>query len=175
MSGRDLESRADIDHLLRDFYSRAMRDEVIGYLFTEVARLDLDAHLPQIGNFWEQVLLQRPVYTGHPIAAHVPLHQAATLRAEHFQRWFVLWDAAIAASFCGPMADAARYRAAVIAESMQYRLGIASDATQFSAAYRAALRLPQEPSPQTSASSLSAPRADPAPRAPAQSASTTAP
>jgi len=145
VSGRDLQSRADIDQLLRDFYSAAMRDEVIGYLFTEVARLDLDTHLPQIGNFWEQVLLQRPVYMGHPIAAHVTLHQAATLRAEHFQRWFVLWDAAIGASFAGPMADAARYRAAVIAESMQYRLGIVSDPQQFSDAYRAALRMPPKP------------------------------
>ena len=35
-----------------------MVDEVIGYLFTDVARLDLEEHLPQIGNFWEQVLLQ---------------------------------------------------------------------------------------------------------------------
>lgn len=142
MAGRDLETRDDIDHLLRDFYSTAMRDEVIGYLFTDVAKLDLATHLPQIGNFWEQVLLQRPVYMGHPIAAHFPLHQAATLQAAHFQRWFVLWDAAIAARFAGPMADQARYRAAVIAESMQYRLGITSDPEGFSDAYRAALRLP---------------------------------
>lgn len=145
MPARDLETRDDIDQLLRDFYSAAMRDEVIGYLFTDVAKLDLDTHLPQIGNFWEQVLLQRPVYAGHPIAAHFPLHQAATLRGEHFQRWFVLWDRAIAASFDGPMADAARYRAAVIAESMQYRLGIRSDPDHFSDAYRTALKLPQQP------------------------------
>jgi hemoglobin len=143
VSGRDLQTRDDIDRLLRDFYSTAMRDEVIGYLFTDVAQLNLETHLPQIGNFWEQVLLQRPVYIGHPIAAHFPLHQAATLRAEHFQRWFVLWDAAIARLFSGPMADAARYRAAVIAESMQYRLGIESDPEQFGDGYRAALGLPQ--------------------------------
>ena len=142
VSGRDIQTRDDIDQLLRDFYSTAMRDEVIGHLFTDVAQLNLETHLPQIGNFWEQVLLQRPVYVGHPIAAHFPLHQAATLRAEHFQRWFVLWDAAIAASFSGPMADAARYRAAVIAESMQYRLGITSDPQGFSDAYRAALGMP---------------------------------
>lgn len=135
----DLTTRADIDRLLREFYSRAMVDEVIGYLFTEVAHLDLDHHLPTIGNFWEQILFQRPVYVGHPIAAHFPLHQAATLQPAHFQRWFRLWDETIATLFEGPVADQARTRAATIAESMQYRLGITSDPTIFSDAYKAAL------------------------------------
>lgn len=135
----DIATRADIDLLLRRFYSRAMADEVIGYLFTDVARLDLDHHLPRIGNFWEQLLFQRPVYVGHPIAAHFPLHEAATLQPAHFQRWFRLWDETIATLFEGPIADQARTRAATISESMQYRLGIRSDPALFSDAYKAAL------------------------------------
>jgi hemoglobin len=138
----DLETRADIDRLLRHFYGRAMVDEVIGYLFTEVARLDLEAHLPQIGNFWEQVLLQRPVYVGQPIAAHVPLHQAATLRSAHFQRWFEIWASSVDELFAGEIATQAKRRAAIIAESMQYRLGVASPEEGFSDAYREALGMP---------------------------------
>ena len=137
----DLETRADIDVLLRRFYTRAMGDELIGYLFTDVAKLDLDHHLPRIGNFWEQVLLQRPVYNGHPIAAHFPLHQAATLQGAHFQRWFSLWAESVDALFTGPMATQAKRRAAIIAESMQYRLGIASSEATFTPAYRAALQI----------------------------------
>ena len=137
----DLESRADIDRLLRHFYSRAMTDEVIGYLFTDVAHLDLEQHLPQIGNFWEQVLLQRPVYVGQPIAVHQPLHEAATMQAHHFQRWFSIWAAAIDDLFVGEMATQAKRRAAIIAETMQYRLGIASPEEGFSPAYREALGL----------------------------------
>jgi hemoglobin len=139
---RDLETRDDIDALLRAFYTRAMTDPLIGRLFTDVAKLDLEHHLPRIGNFWEQVLLQRPVYVGNPIAAHLPLHAAATLQAAHFQRWFSLWAEAVDGLFAGPMAALAKERAAVIAESMQYRLGVASDEVQFSDAYRAALRMP---------------------------------
>ena len=142
MTGRDLQTRDDIDLLLRRFYTRAMADPLIGYLFTDVARLDLDHHLPRIGNFWEQVLLQRPVYTGQPIAAHFPLHQAATLTAAHFQRWFLLWAETVDEAFTGPMATLARQRAAIIAESMQYRLGIVSREEEFSDAYRAALQMP---------------------------------
>lgn len=147
MAGRDLETREDIDQLLRRFYGRAMTDPLIGYLFTEVAHLDLDHHLPRIGSFWEQVLLQRPVYNGHPIAAHFPLHQAAGLQAAHFQRWFELWAEAVDASFVGPMATQAKQRAAIIAESMQYRLGVESPEAGFSDVYREALQMP----PRTSA------------------------
>ena len=137
----DLETRADIDLLLRRFYSKAMIDEVIGYLFTDVAHLDLEAHLPQIGNFWEQVLLQRPVYVGQPIAVHVPLHEVATLRSEHFQRWFSIWADTIDELFAGEMATQAKRRAAIIAETMQYRLGVTSDEAGFSREYREALQM----------------------------------
>jgi hemoglobin len=138
----DLATRDDIDRLLRRFYSRAMVDDLIGYLFTEVALLDLEHHLTRIGNFWEQVLLQRPVYFGQPIAAHLPLHQAATLQAAHFQRWFLLWAEAVDELFAGEVATQAKQRAAIIAESMQYRLGVTSDERAFSPAYREALRMP---------------------------------
>lgn len=48
---RDIASREDIDVLVIRFYGRAMSDPVIGYLFTEVAQLDLEHHLPVIGDF----------------------------------------------------------------------------------------------------------------------------
>ena len=37
----DIETRADCERLVREFYSRALEDPVIGFLFTDVARLDL--------------------------------------------------------------------------------------------------------------------------------------
>jgi hemoglobin len=121
---RDLESREDIDRLLRRFYAHAMVDPVIGYLFTDVARLDLERHLPVIGDFWEKVLLQRPVYAGNPLAVHVVLHRAATLTHAHFQRWLELWARSVDHLFVGTMAEQAKQRAVVIAASMQHRLGI---------------------------------------------------
>ena len=137
----DITTRADIDALLRAFYARAMTDAHIGYLFTEVAQLDLEAHLPRIGDFWEQVLLQRPVYVGNPMAVHVHLHGASPLQATHFQRWFELWADAVDASFAGPIASEAKRRAAIIAESMQARLGIVSTEEGLGEAYRRALGL----------------------------------
>jgi hemoglobin len=141
MSRPDIASRGDIDEMLRAFYTEATADPVIGYLFTEVARLDLDAHLPVIGAFWETVLLDRPVYRGNPMRPHQALHALSALRAEHFQRWFAIWAATIDARFDGPVATEAKHRAAVIAETMQRHLGIVSPVESFGPAYRSALGL----------------------------------
>ena len=120
----DITTRADIDRLLRAFYNRALVDAEIGYFFTDVAHLDLEAHLPRIGNFWEQVLLHRPVYTGNPMAVHFHLHSASPIAATHFRRWLVLWAETVDGSFAGPVAEEAKRRAAIIAETMKARLGI---------------------------------------------------
>ena len=140
----DISTRAEIDALLRTFYTEAMVDPVIGYLFTDVARLDLEKHLPVIGAFWETVLLNRPGYAGNPMRPHQHLHALSALRAEHFQRWFAIWARTVQASFAGPVAAEALRRAAVIAETMQHHLGIDSDPDLFGEAYRAALGLPPE-------------------------------
>ena len=52
----DITNRPDIDRLMNAFYSRALTDETIGYIFTDVAKLDLEHHLPIIGDFWESLL-----------------------------------------------------------------------------------------------------------------------
>lgn len=125
MDRKALSSREDIDCLLRAFYARAMTDPVIGYIFTDVAKMDLAAHLPVIGNFWEKVLLQRPVYTGNPLAVHRVLHAASPLRAEHFDRWLTLWSDCVDRRFEGPLALEAKQRAVMIAAAMQHHLRIA--------------------------------------------------
>ncbi len=48
----DIETRADCERLVRAFYGRALTDPIIGFIFTDVAELDLDAHVPQITAFW---------------------------------------------------------------------------------------------------------------------------
>ncbi len=62
---KDIETRADIDDLMNRFYARAIRDETIGYIFTDVAKLDLEHHLPVIGDFWETLLFGTGNYQKH--------------------------------------------------------------------------------------------------------------
>ena len=41
----DIATREDIEKLVDGFYAQALKDPVIGFLFTEVAQIDLPTHL----------------------------------------------------------------------------------------------------------------------------------
>jgi hemoglobin len=104
------------------FYERVLVDEVIGYIFTDVAKLDLEHHLPIIGDFWDSLLFGTPAYSKHgrnPLLVHKELHEKLALTDEHFQRWLALFDATIDEMFEGERAEYLKARAAAIAVRMQ--------------------------------------------------------
>lgn len=82
---KDIETKEDIDRLMVKFYERAIGDDVIGYIFTEVARLDLEHHLPVVGDFWETLLFGTGNYQSHgrsPLQVHARLSQESPLKFE---------------------------------------------------------------------------------------------
>ncbi len=115
----DLRDRKDIDILLKAFYERVMADPRIGYLFTQVVHLDLETHLPRIGDFWETVLFSVPRYKGTPLEAHAELNRLSPLRQEHFARWLEVFDETMNEHFAGPVAETAKQRARTIAFILQ--------------------------------------------------------
>ena len=116
---RDVETREDLENLLREFYSVATHDEQIGHHFAE---LDLESHLPIIVNFWEKVLFGKLVYFGNPLAVHQILHDKSSLKLEHFQRWFEIFSRTIDELFAGGTAENAKLRAKMIAHSLSRNL-----------------------------------------------------
>ncbi|MGD9562087.1 MAG: group III truncated hemoglobin [Pyrinomonadaceae bacterium] len=119
MMKQDIETWADLDRLLEEFYKVAMKDEEIGHHFDD---LDLETHLPVIGDFWEKVLFGRPVYFNNPLAAHLKLDQKFPLMPEHFIRWVAIFTQIVDQLFDGEMADAAKGRARMIAGNMSNRV-----------------------------------------------------
>src|SRR4051794_608060 len=90
----DIRDRADIDELMLSFYSRALADDKIGFIFTDVAKLDLEHHLPMIGDFWETIVFQTGTYAKHgrnPLIVHGELSSKTPLLPEHFQRWLTIF------------------------------------------------------------------------------------
>ena len=119
---KDITSREDIDLLMVRFYGRAMSDPVIGYLFTQVAQLDLEHHLPVIGDFWESALFGAGKYSRHrrnPLLIHAALDSKSPLESHHFERWLTLFAETIDESFSGARADFAKQRGEAIAQRMQ--------------------------------------------------------
>lgn len=119
---RDIETRADIELLVRTFYGRALTDPVIGFIFTDVAQLDLEAHVPQIASFWETILLGVKSYAGTPFAPHAELHAKVELRAGHFGRWLALWSESVDELFAGERAELAKAHAIRVAQAFHGRL-----------------------------------------------------
>jgi hemoglobin len=118
----DIETRADVERLVRAFYGRALTDPIIGFIFTDVARLDLEAHVPQIASFWETILLGAQSYRGGAFRPHAALHLRVRLREGHFERWLVLWRETVDALFAGERAELAKAHAARVARAFLGRL-----------------------------------------------------
>ncbi len=119
---RDIESRADCERLVRAFYSRALDDPIIGWIFTDVARLDLEAHVPHLTSFWETILLGAQSYRGGAFRPHAAVHARVQLRAGHFARWLALWDATVDELFAGERAELAKAHAHRVAQAFHGRL-----------------------------------------------------
>lgn len=119
---RDIADRSDVEELVSGFYRRAFTDPLIGPIFTDIARMDLERHLPIMCDFWETVLFGTGAYRRNALQVHVDLDSLFPLTTVHFGRWLELWRAAVDGRFRGPVADRALLQAERIAGSMQRRL-----------------------------------------------------
>jgi hemoglobin len=119
---RDIETRADCERLVRAFYQRVLADPIIGWIFVDVAKLDVEAHVPRIASFWETILLGARSYGGGAFAPHAALNERVRLRAGHFERWLVLWRATVDELFTGERAELAKAHALRVAQAFRRRL-----------------------------------------------------
>jgi hemoglobin len=119
---QDIATREDCERLVRAFYTRAFEDERLGPIFVDVAKLDLDEHVPRITSFWETVLLGARSYGGGAFVPHYELDQQTPLTPELFNRWVVLWVTTVDEGFAGPVAEEAKLRANLVAGAFAKRL-----------------------------------------------------
>jgi hemoglobin len=120
--GVDITTRDDCERLVRLFYSRAMTDPILGFIFVDVAQLDLEAHVPTITNFWETVLLGTPSYRGGAFRPHAELNEKVPLRPGHFERWLHIWRTTVDELFAGERAELAKSHADRVARAFYQRL-----------------------------------------------------
>ena len=126
----DIDTREDCERLVRAFYGRALTDPIIGFLFTDVAKLDLEAHVPRITNFWETILLGAHSYGGGAFRPHIELNLQVPLTRGHFDRWLYLWTMTVDELFVGERAALAKSHAIRVAAAFESRLR-SFDASEF--------------------------------------------
>lgn len=122
VSKKLIEDRQDIELLVNSFYDKVRRDELIGPIFNEVAKVDWNEHLPKLYNFWSDLLLGSDEYRGRPFPPHIPLN----LKPDHFVRWLELFFATVDEHFVGAKADEVKSRAYRIAQNFMINLGYIS-------------------------------------------------
>jgi len=115
----DIQNAQDIDQLVRHFYmDKVLDDPIIGFLFTDIAKIDIEEHLPKVSGFWQKVLLGSNSYQGKMFLAHEQLNNQVTLNEHHFVRWLYLFEQNIDELFEGKIAELAKKRARSVAKSM---------------------------------------------------------
>jgi hemoglobin len=118
----DIQTRADLEKLLWAFYTKLLADPAISYIFTDVARINLEEHMPSLTDFWEQVLLERNGYRKNVMQIHLDLNTQEPLTQEHFTIWLQHFTTTIDEMYTGQTAENAKTRALSIATVMQIKL-----------------------------------------------------
>lgn len=118
----DLKSRKDIEQLMDAFYSRVLKDDTIGFLFTEVVALNLEKHLPIICDFWESALFQKPIYKGNVLVVHEHLNSLYQLKEIHFSTWLNIFNETVDELFEGNNAEQIKIRALSVATVMRSKI-----------------------------------------------------
>ncbi|MHB1179869.1 MAG: group III truncated hemoglobin [Daejeonella sp.] len=113
----DIKNLDDIIIFVNGFYNKVQQDELIGPIFNGVIT-DWAPHLETMYKFWNAALFGVPGFKGNPFAKHAPL----PIKAEHFDRWLILFNEIIDNYFEGEMATDAKKRAELMAAMFLSRL-----------------------------------------------------
>ena len=116
----DIQSKNDIVQLIDTFYAKVKSNNLIGYIFTEIAQLNWEHHLPIMYDFWSSMLLGDQSYRGNPFQKHLPL----PVQPQHFQQWLKLFHQTVNENFEGEKAEEVKMRAETIAGIFQVRMGL---------------------------------------------------
>ena len=119
---KDILNRDDIENAIKAFYDKVLKDDTICFIFTDIAKVNWDKHLPIMYDFWENVIFYTGKYNGDPMNVHRHLNKMFPLKADHFKQWTTLFNATIDELFSGENAERAKQRALSIATVMQMKL-----------------------------------------------------
>lgn len=118
----DIQNKEDIQKLMKAFYETLLKDDVVGYIFTEVAKIDLQEHLPHIVNFWNNALFHTGGYKNNVTQIHKNLNAQETLKEEHFEQWLAILDQTVDQHHQGEIAEKMKRVARQVGMTIQIKI-----------------------------------------------------
>ena len=120
---KEIENREDIYVLVKSFYVKLMKDDVVGHFFEGFKDSSLlEEHLQILVDFWDNMLFFTGTYSKNAMKPHLDLHQKKPFVKEHFERWLLHFNTTVDEYFIGEIAQAAKSRALSIATVMQIKV-----------------------------------------------------
>jgi hemoglobin len=118
----DIKSRDDIIRLITSFYEKVTADPLIGFIFNDIMKVNWEAHLPVMYDFWESQLLDEHKYTRNAMGVHFEVNRRIKLEESHFDRWLELFSSTLDELFTGDVAESAKKKARSIAAVMLFKM-----------------------------------------------------
>lgn len=112
---KDISDKAEVEQLVRAFYSKAVINEDLKLFFINT---DFEKHFPRMFSFWNFILLDEPGFVGNVFDKHVGIG----IESHHFPIWLKLFNETVDELFKGEKAELAKQRAFVIAHTFESKL-----------------------------------------------------
>ncbi|MCU4156337.1 group III truncated hemoglobin [Carboxylicivirga sp. A043] len=126
MTRSKLQTRNDIELLVRQFYSKIQIDDLLGPFFNKMIpnEIEWEKHYQLLTDFWELNLMEVKGFDGNPAKAHHGVDKAfkQSITTKHFDRWVELWTETIDQLYEGEMAEKAKMRAQNMAKGMYKKI-----------------------------------------------------
>jgi len=126
---KDITTRKDIELLVDKFYDKIKNDNQIGFIFTDIANVNWEKHLPVMYEFFENMLFYTGSYTGNPMELHKHVNRLFPLTDQHFKRWNSLFSTTVDELFKGDTANLVKMRALSISAVMQIKIAAESSSS----------------------------------------------
>ncbi|MEZ4877900.1 MAG: group III truncated hemoglobin [Flavobacterium sp.] len=119
---KDIEDKNDIVLLVNSFYNAVQENEILGFIFNDVAKINWDEHLPRMYAFWTSMLLNEHHFSGNPMEKHITLSRITSMTEIQFNEWLLLFTTTVDKLFKGEIANEAKFRAGNIARLMLLKI-----------------------------------------------------
>lgn len=121
---KDIQNRADLETIMTRFYTKLLRDDSIRFIFTDIASINLEHHLPVITDFWEKTILNSGSYNNNVLQVHQELNTKIKLTENHFSVWLLHFEQTIDELFSGENSEKLKTRALSLSTVMKIKLNI---------------------------------------------------
>lgn len=123
----DILGRDEIVRLVDRFYEKVRDDQMLGFIFDQVAQVHWPAHLPKMYAFWQTVLFRDGGFRGDPIGKHARLEPLTNMGREQFDRWLALFVETVDELFSGENAGHIKRCAADMANVIHSKINAIPD------------------------------------------------